>query len=112
MHNIDATNQSLGRLASNIAILLRGKDKPSYRAHIMPTEKVVVENIRKMRLTGAKMEQKRYYNYSGYPGGMRETRVEDLFKKNPGEVLRKAVYGMLPSNKLRAEIIKNLEIKD
>lgn len=108
MIKIDATNQSLGRLASKVASILRGKTSPSFQPHILSSEKVLVENVQKVKLTGKKMEQKKYYHYSGYPGGLKERKVKDVFQKNPGEVLRRAVWGMLPKNRLRKEMIKNL----
>ncbi|MEK7536962.1 MAG: 50S ribosomal protein L13 [Patescibacteria group bacterium] len=111
IYRIDATNQSLGRLASQVASILRGKTNPKFQPHILSREKVLVENVQKVKLTGKKMEQKKYYHYSGYPGGLREKKVKDVFQKNPNEVLRRAVWGMLPKNRLRKEMIKNLEIK-
>lgn len=111
MKKIDATNQSLGRLASEVASILRGKTSPGFQPHILSREKVLVENVQKIKLTGEKMEQKKYYHYSGYPGGLKERKIKDVFRKNPNEVLRRAVWGMLPKNRLRKEMIKNLEIK-
>jgi len=111
MVKIDATNQSLGRLASKVASILRGKTSPKFQPYILSSGKVLVENARKIKLTGKKMEQKKYYHYSGYPGGLKEKKVKDIFQKNPSEVLRRAVWGMLPKNRLRKEMIKNLEIK-
>lgn len=111
MHTIDATNQSLGRLASQIAILLRGKDLPAFRPHILPTAKVKVLNVTKVKFTGSKLKTKTYYSYSGYPGGIYATKLADAFDKNPDRVLRKMVYDMLPKNRTRDKIIKNLEIQ-
>ena len=110
-HQIDATNQPLGRLASRIAQILRGKASPKFQPYILPDEKVVVENTDKIRFTGHKLEQKKYYHYSGYPGGLRERKVKNVFEKNPKEVLRRAVLGMLPKNRLRKEMIKNLQFR-
>lgn len=110
-HKIDATDQAVGRLASQIAQLLRGKNKVSFSPHIDGGDFVVVSNIGKLKFTGKKIEQKKYYRYSGYPGGLKETKLKDLFANNPGEVLRKAVYQMLPKNKLRANMIKRLTVK-
>lgn len=110
-HEIDATNESLGRLASKIALILRGKTSPKFQPHKLADEKVVIQNIGKLKLTGRKMEQKKYYHYSGYPGGLREKKVKDVFQKNPSEVLRRAVLGMLPKNRLRKEMIKNLQFR-
>ncbi len=110
-HSIDATNQSLGRLASNIAVILRGKINPSYKPNVLPTEKVLITNIDKIKFTGKKTNQKIYYHYSGYPGGMKSKKLKILFDQNPKRVLWLAVYRMLAPNKLRNKIIKNLEIK-
>jgi large subunit ribosomal protein L13 len=110
-HVIDATNRVLGRLASEIAILLRGKHKPDFTPHKDGGDFVKVKNIDKMKFTGKKMTNKIYYHYSGYPGGLKATPLKELFRKNPGEVLRKAVWGMLPKNKLRAQQIKRLQFK-
>ena len=110
-HEIDATNESLGRLASRIALILRGKNDPKFQPYKLAGEKVVIQNVEKVRLTGRKMEQKKYYHYSGYPGGLKEKKVKEVFQKNPQEVLRRAVLGMLPKNRLRREMIKHLVFK-
>lgn len=109
-HTIDATNQSLGRLASKIAVILRGKTHPSYQPQMMPTDHVIVTNVKAIKFTGNKAEDKKYYHYSGYPGGMKERVLGEMFAKNPKKVLWSAVYSMLPKNRLRSRIIKNLEI--
>ncbi|MEK7579754.1 MAG: 50S ribosomal protein L13 [Patescibacteria group bacterium] len=111
IHKMDATDQSLGRLASKIALILRGKNKPDFEPNILADEKVVVENIEKIKITGRKLEQKKYYHYSGYPGGLRTKTMKDIFRKDPKEVLRLAVLGMLPKNRLRKGMIKNLQFK-
>ena len=111
MIEINAENQILGRLASRIALILRGKHSPSFQPHILSKEKVVVSNVDKIKFTGKKLEQKKYFHYSGYPGGLREKRMKEVFEKNPNEVLRIAVLGMLPKNRLRKEMIKNLQFK-
>lgn len=108
---IDAANKPLGRLATQIATLLRGKHKPDFIPYGDVGDFVVVKNIDKIKVTGKKMKQKIYYRYSGYPGGLRETPMETLFKKSPQEVLKKAVWGMLPKNKLRPKMIKRLQFK-
>lgn len=110
-HELDATNQSLGRLASRVAILLRGKEQASFQPHIMPTTEVVLKNISKIKFTGTKYENKIYYKYSGYPGGMRERTLEDMWKKSPQEVVRHTVYGMLPKNRMRDKIIRHLKFQ-
>lgn len=108
-HKINAEGKTPGRLATKIATLLRGKNKPSFEPHRDMGDNVVVENVEKMKFTGRKKEQKKYYKHSGYPGGLKETPLEELMEKNPEEVLRKAVMGMLPKNKLRAKQIKRLK---
>lgn len=110
-HIIDAKGKSLGRLASQIAILLQGKHKPEWKPHLDIGDFVVVKNIKEVKITGKKMAQKKYYHHSGYPGGLKETPLEKLFQQKPGEVLRKAVMGMLPKNKLRRNFIKRLKVE-
>src|SRR3989344_4696063 len=105
-YEIDASNQSLGRLASKIAVILRGKNSPNYKPNILPNNKVAVTNIKKIKFTGKKLDQKIYYHYSGYPSGMKERKLGFLFEKNPERVLKLAVYRMLAKNKLRDKIIK------
>ena len=109
-HTIDAANKVLGRLATEIAILLRGKNKTDFAPNKDIGDFVVVKNIKKIRITGKKFEKKIYYHHTGYLGGLKETPFKKLFKKDPGEVLKKAVFGMLPKNKLRAKQIKRLKI--
>lgn len=111
-HTIDATNKVLGRLATEIVTLLRGKHKPDFVLYKDMGDFVIVKNIAKIKLTGKKMNQKVYYRHSGYLGGLKKTSLKTLFKKNPTEVLKKTVLGMLPKNKLRAEQIKRLKIQD
>lgn len=110
VHTIDATNQPLGRLASRIAVILRGKLNPSYNPSVLPQEKVVVENIKQVKFTGKKFEQKTHHHYSGYPSGMKYRKLNVTFEKNPGKILRLAVYRMLAPNRIRDKIIKNLSI--
>lgn len=110
-HNIDAGGKSLGRLASEVAVLLMGKMDPRFERHIASTDMVRVFNMSMVRITGNnKMGQKRYYRYSGYPGGLKETTLKTVMEKDPGEALRSAVYGMLPKNKLRALAMRRLFI--
>jgi len=111
MHTIDGTNEVFGRLASRIAKILMGKTKASYLPYVMPTEKVTLENIDKIKFTGNKFENKKYYRYSGYPGGITERTLAQRWKRDSVEVFRKTVLDMLPKNKLRSKIIKNLIIK-
>ncbi len=108
-HTIDATGKPLGRLASEISVLLRGKDDPTYRPHENREDcSVLVTNVEEIVLTGKKMEQKEYFRHSGYLGGDKKKKISVLPKS---EVLRRAVYGMLPKNRLRDRIIKRLEFK-
>lgn len=109
-HTIDASGKALGRLATGIAVLLRGKHKPDFAPYKDIGDFVNVKNIAELKLTGKKLEKKVYYRHSGYPGGLKEIPLRKLFSKEPGEVLRKAVWGMLPKNKLRARQIKRLKI--
>jgi len=110
-HKIDASGEVLGRLASQIAILLRGKHKVDFQPHLDSGDVVVVKNADKIKLTGEKMEQKKYYRHSGYPGGLKEKPVKEVLEEKPEEVLKRAVYGMLPKNKLRDRIIKRLKFE-
>ncbi len=111
-HTIDATGQAPGRLASQIAVLLRGKNKPEYLPHVDIGCRVVVENVDAMKITGKKMNDKMYYHYSGYQGGLKETPMKRLVEnKGMSEVLRRAVWNMLPKNKLRNNMFKRLVIK-
>lgn len=107
-HKIDAKDRVLGRLATEISILLRGKQKPTFEPHVDNGDFVIVENSDKIKITGKKMEQKKYFNYSGYPGGLKTTKIKDISR---GEALKKAIWSMLPKNKLRSEMIKRLTIK-
>ena len=110
-HLIDATNKTLGRLASEIAVLLRGKNQTDFAHHKDMGDLVIVKNVDKLKFSGRKLEQKKYYHHSGYLGGLKEITLKKLFEKNPAEVLKKAVYGMLPKNKLRAKMIKRLKFE-
>lgn len=107
-YELDATNQSLGRLASKIAVILRGKNVPSYTPNKLPTSEVVVKNLKSAKFTGNKLERKKYYHYSGYHSGIKARGLSELWDKKPEEVLRKMVYRMLPTNRTRDKIIKNL----
>lgn len=110
-HTIDATGQSLGRLAETVALLLRGKEKSEFEHHIDVGDAVTVKNFTKVRITGKKMEQKTYYRHSAYLGGLKSRTLKESFAIAPKEILRKAVWGMLPKNKLRNEQIKRLRIE-
>ncbi len=110
-HTIDASGKILGRLASEIVRLLRGKHKPGFSPRKDEGDFVRVKNADKMKITGRKLTNKKYYRYSGYPGGMKATPLGEVFRKDPGEVLRRAVWGMLPKNKLRSQMIKRLKVE-
>ena len=107
---IDADGQNLGRLASKIAILLRGKHKPNFTPHVDCGDNVIVINSKKINLTGNKWVQKKYIRYTGYPGGQRSLNASEQFKKNPNSLIEKSVKGMLPKNKLGAELFRNLYV--
>lgn len=107
---LDASGKILGRLATEAAILIRGKNKPSFRPNLLCGDKVVIVNASKMRVTGDKMDDKRYYRHSGYLGNLRSETLAEVWRKNPAEVLSRAIKGMLPKNKLQAAWLKNLEI--
>lgn len=109
-HTIDATDKPLGRLATEVAIILQGKHKPDFVPYKEGSDSVLIKNIKKIKVTGKKMEQKIYYHHSGYPGGLKKVVMKKIFDKDPGEILKKAVLGMLPKNKLRAKRIKRLKI--
>ena len=107
---VNAEGQVLGRLATRVARLLIGKDKPSYTPHLDCGDHVVVINAERIKLTGNKIDQKIYYHHSGWPGGLKEVPIRTLLKRRPEEVVREAVLGMLPKNKLRARRAKKLRI--
>jgi large subunit ribosomal protein L13 len=109
-HVIDAEGQTLGRLATEIARLLRGKNKPQYTPHVDTGDFVVVVNAEKVVVTGKKAEQKIYYRHTGYPGGLRETSYEVLLERKPTEILRKAVRGMMPRTRLGRQQFRKLKI--
>lgn len=105
---IDAADQVLGRLSSRIALILRGKNKPSYTPHVDCGDNVIVINADKVRLTGKKMTDKIYVRYTGYPGGQRFSTPKELLNRKPLSVVEHAVKGMLPKNRLGAELFRNL----
>lgn len=107
---VDADGQTLGRLASVIAETLRGKRSPWFTPHCDTGDFVVVVNAEKIAVTGKKLEQKRYWRHSGYPGGIRSRSLAEQLRRRPEEVLRKAVKGMLPKNRLGAEQLRKLKI--
>lgn len=107
---VDAAGQTLGRLATRIAEVLRGKHKPTFTPHVDTGDYVIVVNAEKVKLTGNKWEQKKYYRHSGYPGGLKETPYNKLVEKKPELIIEKAVRGMIPHNKLGRRIIKKLKV--
>jgi large subunit ribosomal protein L13 len=107
---VDAADQILGRFSSKVAKLLRGKYKPSFTPHVDCGDNVIVINAEKIKLTGNKWTDKSYIRYTGYPGGQRSLTATELFEKDPTRVVEKAVKGMLPKNKLGAELFRNLYV--
>ena len=107
---VDAENKILGRLASKIASILRGKNKPIFTPHVDTGDFVVVINAKKVKLTGRKLKEKIYYHHSGYPGGLKSITAKDLIQKKPEELIRKAVKGMLPKNRLGRKQLKKLKV--
>ncbi len=108
-YTIDAQNKSLGRIAVEAARILRGKHKPDFEPSQDKGDFVLVKNIKKIKLTGRKFEKKVYQHHTGFPGGLKKKAVAEVFQQSPGTVLRKAVFGMLPKNKLRQIMIKRLK---
>ena len=107
---VDAEGQTLGRLATRIADTLRGKDKPQYTPHVDTGDFVVVVNAEKIVVTGKKLDEKMYYRHSGYPGGLKQRPLREELNRRPTEVLRKAVKGMLPRNRLARQQLGKLKI--
>ncbi len=105
---LDASDQVLGRLATKVATLLTGKDKPRFTQHINVGDKVVIVNCEKVKVTGKKLAQKMYYSHSGYPGGLKQESLSTLLDRDPKKVLWRAIHGMLPINKLRNKRMLNL----
>ena len=107
---VDATGCTLGRLASEVASVLRGKNKPTYTPHIDTGDYVIVINADKIKVTGKKLDQKIYYNHSDFPGGMRETTLREKLAKSPESVIELAVKGMLPKGPLGRSMIDKLQV--
>lgn len=107
---INADGKILGRVATEAAALLRGKNNPKFAPHMDMGDFVVVINAGKIRLTGRKLEQKKYYSHSGYPGGIKEKTLRELLEKKPEDVIKKAVWGMIPKNKLGRAVYKKLKV--
>jgi large subunit ribosomal protein L13 len=107
---VDANGKILGRLASQIATILRGKHKPIFSPHLDVGDHVIVINAEKIRVTGKKASNKRYFRHTGYPGGLRFDTYADLMKKHPERILEKAIWGMLPHNRLGRKMYKKLKV--
>jgi len=107
---VDATDKVLGRLATEIATRLRGKHKPEYTPHVDTGDHIVIVNAAKIRVTGDKINQKKYYRHSGYPGGIKETVLSDELENNPERVIERAVKGMLPKNSLGRAMFRKLRV--
>lgn len=109
-HVIDAEGKTLGRLSSEIAVLLQGKHKPEYVPYLNTGDFVVVVNAEKVRVTGKKLQQKMYYSHSGYPGGLRERTLEEVLDRTPTRVIEHAVKGMLPKNAMGRRMMSRLKL--
>ncbi len=107
---VDAQGKTLGRLASEVARILRGKHKPYYTPHLDCGDYVIVINAEKIHVTGKKLDDKIYYRHSGYPGGLKSFTLREMLKRRPTRVIRKAVWGMLPHNRLGRRMIKKLKV--
>ncbi|PIR04832.1 MAG: 50S ribosomal protein L13 [Candidatus Liptonbacteria bacterium CG11_big_fil_rev_8_21_14_0_20_35_14] len=111
-HIIDAKNQKLGRVATRAATFLQGKNKADFESYKPGTDKVIIKNSKLIEVSGRKADDKIYYHHTGFPGGLKKRTYKEIFSKNHKEVIQKAVFGMLPSNKLRSDRMKRLIIKD
>ena len=107
---VDAENEVLGRLASKVAKLIRGKYKPNYTPHVDCGDNVVIINAEKVRMTGNKMNDRKHFSHTGYPGGRKDTTPAQIMAKNPAALIENAVKGMLPKNKLGSALYKNLYV--
>jgi large subunit ribosomal protein L13 len=107
---IDAEGKTLGRLATEVATLLLGKNKPQFSAHLDCGDNVVIINAAAIKVTGNKLEDKKYYRHSGYPGGIKETSLAELMARNPTQAIEHAVSGMLPKNRLQDDRMKRLKV--
>jgi len=107
---VDVEGRALGRVATEIAIILRGKNKPGFTPHMDTGDNVIVINAEKVTLSGKKMTDKQYFRHTGYPGGVKLTTPEEILEKNPTQLLTKAVKGMLPKNALGRELLRNLRV--
>lgn len=109
-HVVDASGKTLGRVATEVAILLKGKHKSIYTPHLDVGDYVIVVNADKVQVTGGKYTRKIYYRHSGYPGGLRSVRLDEMLKRHPARIVEHAVKGMLPHNRLGAAMLKKLKV--
>jgi len=109
-HIVDAAGKTLGRLASQVAHVLRGKHRPEYSPHLDLGDRVIVVNAEQVRLSGNKLEDKVYYRHSGYPGGLKSRTAGDLLRERPERLIELAVWGMLPHNRLGRRLIRKLKV--
>lgn len=107
---VDADGKTLGRLASQVASILRGKNKPTYTPHVDTGDFVIVVNAEKVAVTGKKMDQKMYRHHTGYPGGLKEMTYKQMLEKKPEDIIAQAVKGMLPKNSLGRQMFKKLKV--
>lgn len=107
---VDASDATLGRVATAVAKTLSGKNKVTFTPHVDAGDNVIVVNAANLKVTGAKLKNKKYYNYSGYPGGLREQTLGQIMEKDPAKAIQSAVYGMLPKNKLRPAMMQRLRV--
>ena len=107
---VDAEGQTLGRLATQVATILRGKHKPIYTPHVDTGDHVIIVNAEKIHLTGKKLQDKKYYRHSGYPGGIKSVTAGEVLKRHPERVIKAAVWGMIPHNTLGRQMITKLKI--
>lgn len=110
-HTIDVKDKVLGRVATQVALLLRGKNKPGFTPHLDEGDQVIIKNVDKMKFTGKKLDDKVYKRHTGYVGHLKVTKMGEVYKKNPQKVFERAVYNMLPKNKLRAPMMKRLKFE-
>lgn len=107
---VDASDATMGRVATAVAKTLSGKNKVTFTPHVDAGDNVIVVNASNLKVTGAKLKNKKYYNYSGYPGGLREQTLGQIMEKDPAKAIQSAVYGMLPKNKLRPAMMQRLRV--
>lgn len=108
---LDVKGKSLGRAASAAAILLRGKNLPTFEPRVRPSHKLIIQNVKELNIHPTKFRTKVYTDYSGYPGGLKKIGLKELWAKSPREIFKRAVWGMLPKNRSRKHIIKNLKFE-